>query len=103
MQKSAGTYFARAHVQGDGSISQERMGRLRSKLQYRDRGRLLGCRANQFEAHPHSSTRAGLSLSLARLSPQKASTGNKLQTISVFPLFRLCEDPSTVLQHGTYD
>ena len=40
-----------------------------------DRDRLVGsgCRASQLETHPRSSARAGLNLSLARLSPQKAS------------------------------
>ena len=38
-----------------------------------DRDRLVGCRASQLEAHPRSSARAGLNLSLARLSHQKAS------------------------------
>ena len=38
-----------------------------------DRDRLVGCRASHLEAHPRSSARAGLNLSLARLSPQKAS------------------------------
>ena len=69
MQKSAGTYFARAHVYGDGSKSQERLGRL--QIWYIDGDRLVGCRASQLEAHPRSSVRAGLNLSLARLSSPK--------------------------------
>ena len=40
---------------------------------YTHRDRLLGCRENQLEAPLHSSARAGHNLSLARLSPQKAS------------------------------
>ena len=40
---------------------------------YTDRDRLVGCRASQLEVHPRSSARAGLNLSLDRLSHQKAS------------------------------
>ena len=42
VQKQIGAYFARAHVQGDGSRSQERLDRLRSNLV---RDRLAGRRA----------------------------------------------------------
>ena len=36
------------------------------QIWYTDRDRLVGCRASQLEAHPHSSARAGLHLSLTR-------------------------------------
>ena len=43
------------------------------QIWYTDRERLVGCRESQLETHPRSSARAGLSLSLARLSSQKVS------------------------------
>ena len=43
------------------------------QIWYMDRDRLVGCRASKLEAHPRSSARVELNLSLARLSPQKAS------------------------------
>ena len=43
-----------------------------AQLWYTDRDQLVGCRESQLEAPLHSSARAGLNLSLARVSPQKA-------------------------------
>ena len=42
-----------------------------SQIWYADRDQLLGCRGIQLEAPSRSSARAGLNLSLARLSPPK--------------------------------
>ena len=53
------------------------------QIWYTDRDRLVGCRLSQLEAHPRSSTRAGLNLPLARSSPQKASYGSQCYS----PLF----------------
>ena len=74
MQKSGGTYFARAHVQGDGSIPDLKNGWADcAQIWCTARDRLVGCRASQLEAHPYSFARAGINPSLVRLSPHKAS------------------------------
>ena len=52
MKLGVGTYLARAHVQGDGSRSQERLDRLRSNLVYAVRDRLVGCRAHVIGGTP---------------------------------------------------
>ena len=54
-----------------------------------DRDRLVGCRASQLEAHPRSSARAGLSLSLACLSPQEASCWLTLARTCYFSILEL--------------
>ena len=87
MQKSAGTYFARTHVQGDGARSQERLADCVQNW-YTDRDPVVRFRASQLEAHPRSSARAGLNLSPARLLPKKAAYGSQiasyLYTFSVY-------------------
>ena len=65
---------ARAHVQG--SFPDLENGWTDCvQIWYFDRDRLVRCRASQLEAHPRSSARAGLGLSLASLSPERRLTG----------------------------